>query len=247
MEYIQGLSYQTRLFAYFFAFGFLLGTLYDAILLLRVMFVQPRKNVFMLDAVFGSIAAFVTFVCLLALNHGQVQVFLLLGEGLGALVYILSLGAAAAELREALFKVKRKTINTAARPAKFLYGKIKELFGKIIAAIRNFLKKTWDSLKIRLHSEHNLRYNNSVESEAESRTSGGKAKGRASCAKIKKSRRAKTSQKTAQSSAGAGGGAIRLPVRISDDNAHNRGGRAEKANHRKAKRNSRNPKGERKV
>jgi hypothetical protein len=249
VEYIQGLSVQTRLFAYFFAFGFLLGVLYDALGAMRVIFFSPRKSLFIFDAVFGSIAAFLTFICLLAFNHGQVQAYILAGEGLGALVYLLSLGDAAEGLRNWLIKAKRKTIDMVTRPAKFLYGKIKSLFVKNTVTIQKFLKKTGNSVKKCLHSKGELSYNNNELSEAESRNAGGKAKGKASRAKSKdkKARNANKSPKAAQPSVGAGGGVVRVPVRLPDDIAEQRDRRTKKTSRRKAKRGRRASKREREI
>jgi len=254
VEYIQGLTVQTRMFAYFFALGFLLGLLYDVLRIIRVIVFLPRKNVFVLDALFGSIAAFVTFVCLLVLNHGQVQVFILAAQGLGALVYIFSLGGAMTRFRGGLIWTKRKTIETAIRPAKFLFRKSKSLFGRISNKIHKFLIKTRENVKNRLQSEHRLRYNNTEDSwiadlleEEESQASGGKVKGIAYRAKNKKARKAKQNQKAAQPVADNRGNFVREPVHLSDDIPDKRSRRSKKADSRKAKRGSRNPLRKRKV
>jgi len=214
MDYIPGLAIQTRLFAYFFAFGFILGLLYDLLRVLRALAFPPRKSLLIFDALFGSLAAFLTFICLLVLNRGRVQAFILLAQALGALVYIFSLGGAMARFRTALLKAKNKAIETAVRPAKFLFGKIKALDAKIYAAIKCFLRKIGDYVKNRLHSNAALLYNNPVLSGAETQMP--KGKGEVFRAKAKKSRQARAGKKTAQPSADNSGGNFDVRARSPD-------------------------------
>ena len=210
MEYIQGLAVQTRIFAYFFALGFLMGLLYDALRIVRVLAFPQHKNVFILDAVFGCLSAFITFVCLLVLNYGQIQPFIIAAMGFGALVYILSLGGVMTRFRRNLLWAKRKTIETAVRPVKFLNRKIKATDAKIMAGGAKLLEKISLFVKNRLHSDDELRYNidgNEEDAwvaellEEESRATGGKVYGKGLRAKVEKATdwvKSKTSKKTAQ-------------------------------------------------
>jgi hypothetical protein len=159
MVYLQDMATQTRLFLFFLALGFLLGLVYDAVRALRVLFLSPRRPTLVLDAVFGGVAAAVSFLALLALNDGDVQYFSLLGEGLGALVYAFSLGQAGVRWRVQIFRTKNKLVQALLRPMRWFVRKIRAFGQRIGGAIHKLSEKQQQKRQKRLQSATEMQYN----------------------------------------------------------------------------------------
>jgi hypothetical protein len=191
---------------YFLALGFLLGALYDALRFVRCLIMPPRRRGYVFDALFGCLAAILSFLCLLALNHGRAQWFVLAGELLGAMVYHLSLGGTAAGLRQIALKIRRSV----AKPIIFLFRKISDFFARIDAKIRKFLKKTGQNLKKGLHYAHDMRYN----SKRSKHPPGEEKKGRATthANKRNETQEGEFHQKAAQPPVDFGGGGLHFGV-----------------------------------
>ena len=85
--YIDTLAYQTRVFLYAYGFGFILGVLYDAFRILRLLVYNGRKRVFIWDIMFALVASFLTVIFALAVCKGIFGFYLLPGMGLGFLTY----------------------------------------------------------------------------------------------------------------------------------------------------------------
>lgn len=76
---------QTEVFLYAFGAGFLIGTLFAGLMVLRKLFRHSTGAVIAEDVFFSVIAAFITFLFLFDFNSGCVRSNLLLSEFLGFL------------------------------------------------------------------------------------------------------------------------------------------------------------------
>ncbi len=117
------LSDQALAFLWSAALGLGLGGFYDLFRIGRIL--RGRQAVWMVflqDLLFALAAAMATALCFTLSNYGQVRLFLLIGEGLGFLIYYYTLGRLSGKIAALL------------RP-------ILAYFGKAFKKIMNFLKK----------------------------------------------------------------------------------------------------------
>lgn len=127
------LSDQAIAFLWAVVLGGGLGGVYDVFRVLRILRSKDRPAlVFAEDLLFALIAAFATASCFTWTNFGQVRLFLLVGEGLGFMVWHCTLGV---------------FIGVVARwVARFLRW-IERIFGQIFKKIMEFFKKPFIFLK----------------------------------------------------------------------------------------------------
>lgn len=85
-------SQQAAAFLWSVVLGGALGAVYDWFRIGRILWEKGGVSVFLEDLVFSLLAAVATAFCFTFTNYGQVRLFLLLGEGLGFLLYRNTLG-----------------------------------------------------------------------------------------------------------------------------------------------------------
>jgi spore cortex biosynthesis protein YabQ len=128
------LSDQAVAFLWAVLLGGGLGAVYDVFRILRILRRRtPWLIVFGEDLLFALLAALSTAFCYTLTNHGQVRAFLLVGEGLGFLIWFYTIGAFIvwqARLIARLLAAIRRFLGR-------FFDRFKELLGKIM----NFLKK----------------------------------------------------------------------------------------------------------
>ncbi len=73
------LSSQTFGFLVFFAAGVVLGAVYDVLRIWRAMFRSERRSVFFQDLIYMILAAYFTFLVNLAVNYGELRLYLFAG------------------------------------------------------------------------------------------------------------------------------------------------------------------------
>lgn len=72
--------------------GFLLGAFYDVFRVIRLMMKPSAKWVFVQDLLFFSISAMVTFLFALAVNGGELRLYLIVGLTVGFTAYLVTVG-----------------------------------------------------------------------------------------------------------------------------------------------------------
>ena len=127
------LSDQAIAFLWAVALGGGLGGIYDVFRVVRILRGRDRPLlVFLEDLLFASIAAIATASCFTRTNFGQVRLFLLVGEGLGFMVWHCTLGV---------------FIGAVARWVARLLRWLERIFGQFFKKIMGFSKKPFIFLK----------------------------------------------------------------------------------------------------
>lgn len=98
------------------------GLLYDWFRVRRRLHRFGRVRVFVQDVCFSFLAAGLTVVCLTFTNYGQVRAYLLLGEGLGFLIYFTTVGAWTPRVFRWFYRIHKKSMNFFKKPFIFLLG-----------------------------------------------------------------------------------------------------------------------------
>jgi len=157
------LADQTLVFFQGMLVGAVLALLFDAFRISRIALPTPVWAVFVEDVVFFLVCAVVTFSLMLSVLDGQVRFFVLVGQGLGAALYSLTLG-------QLVMAVSKTIISIIKRILWFLFRWILlpvwKLFYHIVAFclrpfyfIAGFAKKTMQRWKFRLKIRRLLVYN----------------------------------------------------------------------------------------
>ncbi|MBQ7934794.1 MAG: spore cortex biosynthesis protein YabQ [Clostridia bacterium] len=164
------ISQQAMAFLWSAVLGAALGVLYDWFRIGRILKKKWWLTVFLEDLLFSLLAAIATAFCFTLTNYGQVRLFLLVGEGLGFIIYFNTIG---------VLVVKQARLF--ARFLAFLrrqFCQIFRFFGRNIRKIMNFFKKPfiffkrWYTMKMYHLKERNA----AVEKRSKSNSKGRKGK-----------------------------------------------------------------------
>ncbi len=135
------LSQQAAAFLWSVALGGALGVVYDWFRIGRILKKKWWLTVFLEDLLFALAAALSTAFCFTLTNYGQVRLFLLIGEGLGFLVYYNTVGVLVAMQARLVARFLRWIRGVLSRFGRFLAKKLKKFM--------NILKKPFIFLKER--------------------------------------------------------------------------------------------------
>ena len=91
MAYLQSAPAQLRLFLYAAGFGLLMGLLYDPFRFLRLL-TALRGAVIALDILYVLAVGFFDFCFRLVLDHGRLRLYVICGQVLGWLLWVLTIG-----------------------------------------------------------------------------------------------------------------------------------------------------------
>ena len=97
------------------------GLLYDFFRAGRILRPAGRLRLFLQDVLFSFSAAGLTVLCLTFTNHGQVRGYLLVGEGLGFLIYLTTVGAVTPRVFRWFYRIHKKIMNFFKKPFIFLF------------------------------------------------------------------------------------------------------------------------------
>lgn len=145
------------------AVGAALGLLYDLFRIFRLIVPCGRVALALLDIFFFLLCAAATFLFLLAGNRGGIRFFLLEGELLGAVIWLLTVS-------RPLMRGARAATEQTRRAVRFcgerLRPPIRRLGGRVGAGLRRsaqktggVVKKAVNPLKMRLKPKRNMMYN----------------------------------------------------------------------------------------
>lgn len=130
--------------------GFLLGILYDLLRTIRLTITKSNVLLIVFDILYFILFGFISFLFILAMNKGEVRIYIPVGEIIGWLFYYFSFGLAAIKITDVLVKAIRgffsllfklltapfrlvyKGFRIIFRKLLYLFKKIGKFFGKII-------------------------------------------------------------------------------------------------------------------
>lgn len=164
-DYIYSLSIaaQTKSFLLSLGFGFLMGVLYDVFRLVRISLTKGKRMQIPFDVLYCITLAFFTFLFIMIVNEGEFRFYLLLGEGVGFSVYVLTLGTVVFNYGEIwiayLKKWLKRFFSFLAYPFCYIIKKMGKLSGKIRKKGTKTEKNIKNKSKILLKVNKNLLYN----------------------------------------------------------------------------------------
>lgn len=159
MVYIQGLAEQTRIFFYALGFGFILGILYDFFRTLRLIISQSKYFVFIMDMLYFTVCAFLTFCFVLVADSGRIRAYVALGEILGWLIYYFSFGSIALKTANAVVRGVRAFWGAVFKPIKRTFSKICRKTEKIGISGKKIIRKSDKKTKFILQKYDSIVYN----------------------------------------------------------------------------------------
>lgn len=147
--YIDTIDYQLKEFLYSFSFGFILGTVYDLVRIIRIALYNKKNKIYIWDILYSLVAAFLTVLFLLSVCDGKLQFYLFFSIALGFLIYYLTLG-----------EIVRRIFIKIIFCCKTVFKKyIFVILKKIIAVFRKFNKKSKNNSEKLLQVDDNMMYN----------------------------------------------------------------------------------------
>lgn len=154
---------QTLVFLYSCGMGFILGLLYDAFRIVRRSFFSKSIFVLIQDLLFWIMSAFLTFVFVLSVNHGEVRGYIFLGEIIGFVIYYFTFSSLVLKFGSGLVNFIKKillwALNLLFIPFRIIYEEILKIANKIKKIIASFTKKNNLKSKIVLKLRRCLLYN----------------------------------------------------------------------------------------
>lgn len=152
MEYIVGISSQTKNFLFSLGFGAIIGAFYDFLRIVRICLSDSLKLLYIFDFLFVFISAIATFLFCLGTTDGEIRLYIILGEILGFLIYYFSFGIIAVRFSEKTV-LKIKTLLSS------FFSRLLSPFQKLIAIIEKSAKKLLKKAKMLLQRHKALLYN----------------------------------------------------------------------------------------
>ena len=157
------LAEQTMLFMQAVLLGAALGLLYDALRITRLAIPTKSVVIFLEDVLYFFFAGVCTFFFLMQTIEGRVRFFIFIGEGLGAVLYFLTLSPLIMKISQTIIKVIAGIIRTIIRwlilpIAGFILRIVLFIFSPVIILGR-FIKKSVQRCNYRLKVRSKLLYN----------------------------------------------------------------------------------------
>ena len=157
--------------------GFALGLLYDLFRTVRLaFFARSAAAVVIFDILYFAVFGLLSFIFILALNKGEVRLYIILAELAGAAVYYFSFGAAAIRLTDAFLRLFRRVCGcvyaTVSLPFKALNRVISGLSRRIIKKTKKicvgkrfFLQKDLKKIRICVYNLIGVFYRRKIKDE----------------------------------------------------------------------------------
>lgn len=146
------LSNQIYVFVIACLFGVILGIIYDLFRILRIVIRWTKIQIIFQDILYFSLSGVLTFLFMLAVNLGEVRLYIVVGEFLGWLVYYLTVGELV--LKGTLFVV---------RILEKVFRKIKQkLFLPLVPVFEKLRNKLMSSIMMLKKDKKNIKINGKI-------------------------------------------------------------------------------------
>lgn len=153
------IAQQTSCFLQAILLGMVLGAFYDIFRFLRVMIKSPSGVILIEDALYFAVAAFISFSFMLQLTDGEIRIFVLIGEALGAVLYINTVGEILFRIYKSLAQVIKKVFGRIFEVITIPFKIIFQFIIKMIEKTKENLKKWIKNKKTRLKRHKGIVYN----------------------------------------------------------------------------------------
>ncbi len=128
--------------------GFLLGIFYDILRTVRLTITKSNVGIIIFDVIYFIFFGFASFLFILAMNKGEVRIYIPIGEIIGWLFYYFSFGLAAIKITDLLVKVIRGffalIFKIITLPFRLIYKGLRLICKgliRLVKKIENFFKK----------------------------------------------------------------------------------------------------------
>lgn len=161
--YTFAISEHLEIFLLSLGMGFLLGILYDAVRIIRLIVSKGKAALFIFDFLYLALCSVLVYLFIIAVNMGAVRAYIILAQMLGFFCYYISFGIIVIRLSEkivsAVKKISAKAYSIIKKPfrciraaSRRLLAKIKEFLIKKLHKIKNKLKKLLHINKVSLYN-----------------------------------------------------------------------------------------------
>lgn len=137
--------------------GVLLGIIYDVFRILRQLFSCSKITIFVQDLLFFSISTLLTFLFLVATNHGQIRIYLIAGELFGIWLYFQSLSKIIIAFTHWLIILFKKLFSPIICMIKAIFSQISRFFNFLNSKIKNIFRNRFFPLKKDVRIVYNKR------------------------------------------------------------------------------------------
>lgn len=161
--YTFAISEHLEIFLLSLGMGFLLGVLYDAIRIIRLIVSKGKAALFVFDFLTLALSAVLTYLFILAVNKGAVRAYIIIAELLGFFCYYISFGIVIVRLSDKIVSAVKsfaaKIFNSLKKPFFCFAHAIRRLFYKIKGFLMKKSQKSKNNFKKLLHINKVLLYN----------------------------------------------------------------------------------------
>lgn len=149
---IVSVGEQAYLFLISVCIGGLFGMVYDNFRVIRILIKHKRINVYLEDGLFWIIITGITYYVFLHKNNGEVRLYMLLGIGLGFVVYIFTISKIIVKVYTEILKIVSVSLYKTARlilyPIRVVVRACKKPVKKANNVNKKMLRKTKRYVKI---------------------------------------------------------------------------------------------------
>lgn len=157
------MSEQLTIFLGALLLGAVIGIILDVFRISRLAFTLPGVLILIEDLLFFALAAILTFSYMLSAVSGFIRSFIILGVGLGFLIYYLTVGALVMKISGAIINLIKKILQLLYKifimPIVWVISKFYKILLKLWNYIKNILKKHAKAAKYNLKRYNLLLYN----------------------------------------------------------------------------------------
>lgn len=133
-------SQQLLNFLYSLGIGFLLGILYDLIRCIRLALTKSKVAIVFFDILYFILFSFCSYIFILACNKGEVRLYIITGEIIGAAFYYFSFGVAVIRITDIIVRFIKKFFHSLFIVITYPFKLLHKLFLKISKKSRHLLK-----------------------------------------------------------------------------------------------------------
>jgi len=161
--YTFAINEHLEIFLLSLGMGFLLGILYDAVRIIRLIVSKGKAALFVFDFLYLALCSVLVYLFIIAVNMGAVRAYIIIAQLLGFFCYYISFGVVVIRVSDKIISACKKALgiifNVIKKPFCLLAGVIIRIFGAIKAFFKkkslkskNYFKKLLQINKVSLYN-----------------------------------------------------------------------------------------------